>query len=298
LVFGGPPCQGFSVAGKMDPDDPRSQLLWAFMQVVAMTRPQAFVCENVKALAVLDKWAGMRQRLFQLASELGYSYKLVVLNAADFGVPQSRERMFLIGFRDVVEIDDLALQFERYKTIAPTVRDILLPLGVAGSATNQRVCNAKVTIARNPVMRRSPYAGMLFNGQGRPLNPDGYSCALHASMGGNKTPMIDQDHCYFGQDSWVEWYHGHLMAGGAPLATAPKRLRRLTIDEAISIQTFPPDYQFMGSQSSIYRQIGNAVPCDLAQVVATVVANCLVQGEKPRLLPLGNFDQKQLTLAV
>jgi DNA (cytosine-5)-methyltransferase 1 len=280
LVFGGPPCQGFSVAGKMDPDDPRSQLLWAFMQVVKLTRPRAFVCENVKALAVLDKWSVIRQQLFQVARDLGYTYKLVVLNAADFGVPQSRERMFLMGFRDRGAIDDLELQFERYKTTAPTVRDILLPLGVAGSAQNQRVCHAKVTIARNPVMRRSPYAGMLFNGQGRPLNPDGYSCALHASMGGNKTPIIDQDHCYFGQDSWVEWYHGHLMAGGAPLATAPKRLRRLTIDEAIRIQTFPPDYQFMGSQSSIYRQIGNAVPCDLAQVVATVVANCLSRGRR------------------
>jgi DNA (cytosine-5)-methyltransferase 1 len=275
LVFGGPPCQGFSVAGKMDPDDPRSQLLWAFMQVVALTRPRAFVCENVKALAVLDKWAAMRQRLLQLVDDLGYRYHLAVLNAADFGVPQSRERMFLIGFRDVADIDDLALQFEPYRQPAPTVRDILLPLGLAGSAQNQRICHAKVTIARNPVMRRSPYAGMLFNGQGRPLNPDGYSCALHASMGGNKTPIIDQDHCYFGQDSWVEWYHGHLRQGGNPLATAPKRLRRLTIDEAIRIQTFPPDYQFMGSQSSIYKQIGNAVPCDLAQVVATVVGNYL-----------------------
>jgi DNA (cytosine-5)-methyltransferase 1 len=108
LVFGGPPCQGFSVAGKMDPDDPRSQLLWAFMQVVALTQPRAFVCENVKALAVLDKWAVMRQLLFQLVSDLGYNYKLVVLNAVDFGVPQSRERMFLIGFRDVADIDDLS----------------------------------------------------------------------------------------------------------------------------------------------------------------------------------------------
>jgi DNA (cytosine-5)-methyltransferase 1 len=298
LVFGGPPCQGFSVAGKMDPDDPRSQLLWAFMQVVALTRPRAFVCENVKALAVLDKWAAMRQRLFQLAQDLGYTYKLVVLNAANFGVPQSRERMFLIGFRDVANIDDLALQFERHKTTAPTVRDILLPLGVAGSETNPRICHAKVTIARNPVMRRSPYAGMLFNGQGRPLNPDGYSCALHASMGGNKTPMIDQDHCYFGQESWVEWYHGHLMDGGTPLATAPKRLRRLTIDEVIRIQTFPPDYQFMGSQSSIYRQIGNAVPCDLAQVVATVISNYLDAGEVPQLPPLMAREAKQLTLAL
>jgi DNA (cytosine-5)-methyltransferase 1 len=277
LVFGGPPCQGFSVAGKMNPEDSRSQLLWTFMKAVALTRPRAFICENVKALAVLDKWDHIRQQLFQLAQQLGYSYQLVVLNASDFGVPQSRERMFLIGFRDIENLPNLESNFDRYKKQSPTVRDIVLPLGVAGSEDNQRVCNAKVTIAKNPVLRRSPYAGMLFNGQGRPLNPDYYSCALHASMGGNKTPIIDEEHCYFGKESWVEQYHRHLINGGSaiPSENAPKRLRRLTIDEALRIQSFPHDYQFFGKQSSIFRQIGNAVPCDLAKVVAEVVREVL-----------------------
>jgi len=301
LVFGGPPCQGFSVAGKMNPDDPRSQLLWSFMQVVKITKPRAFICENVKALAVLDKWSAIRQRLFLCASRLGYKYKLVVLNSSNFGVPQSRERMFLIGFRDIEDISDLEIKFDSYKRQAPRLRDILLPLGVAGSDNNRRVCNAKVTIAANPVMRRSPYAGMMFNGQGRPLNPDGYSCALHASMGGNKTPIIDEEHCYFGQDSWVEWYHSYLIKGGKslPLNAAPKRLRRLTVDEALRIQTFPHDYQFIGKQSSIYRQIGNAVPCDLAQVVAEVVCDYLNNSETilPKLLTIEN-EIRQLQLAM
>ena len=278
IVFGGPPCQGFSVAGKMNPDDPRSQLLWVFMEVVRLIKPQAFICENVKALAVLDKWSEVRQNLFYLANQLGYQYKLLILNASDFGVPQSRERMFFIGFRDVKDINNLEAQFDRHKKLSPIVRDIILPLGVAGSKGNQRICNAKVTIATKPVMRKSPYAGMMFNGQGRPLNPDGYSCALHASMGGNKTPIIDEEHCYFGQDSWVEWYHSYLMKGGAPLSSdaAPPRLRRLTVDEALRLQTFPHDYQFIGRQSSVYRQIGNAVPCDLAQVVAEVIRDFLL----------------------
>lgn len=278
VVFGGPPCQGFSVAGKMNPDDPRSQLLWVFMKAIEFTRPRAFICENVKALAVLDKWSEVRQKMFRSAHQLGYAVKLIVLNSSDFGVPQSRERMFLIGFRDIEDVSALEAQFEQYKKQAPTVRETILPLGIAGSENNQRTCNAKVTMAMNPVMRRSPYAGMLFNGQGRPLNPDGYSCALHASMGGNKTPIIDEAHCYFGQDSWVEWYHTYLMQGGESLSleSAPKRLRRLTIDEALKIQTFPRDYQFIGGQSSVYRQIGNAVPCDLAQVVAKVVRDFLI----------------------
>lgn len=300
LVFGGPPCQGFSVAGKMNPDDPRSKLLWVFMKAVELTKPRAFICENVKALAVLDKWAEIRQKLFRFASQLGYTYKLIILNSSDFGVPQSRERMFLIGFRDIEDISNLEARFDRYKKPAPTVRDIVSPLGFAGSKNNQRVCNAKVTIAAKPVMRRSPYAGMMFNGQGRPLNPAGYSCALHASMGGNKTPIIDEEHCYFGQDSWVEWYHSYLMKGGEPLPldAAPKRLRRLTIDEALRIQTFPHDYQFIGGQSSIYRQIGNAVPCDLAQVVAEVVQDFLSNPEVITPRPLLEREAKQLRLAI
>ncbi len=300
IVFGGPPCQGFSVAGKMNPDDPRSKLLWVFMEAVEFTKPRAFICENVKALAVLDKWAEIRQKLFRFASQLGYRYKLVILNSSDFGVPQSRERMFLIGFRDVEDISNLEAQFDRYKKPSPTVRDIISPLGVAGSKNNQRICNAKVTIAANPVMRRSPYAGMMFNGQGRPLNPDGYSCALHASMGGNKTPIIDEEHCYFGQDSWVEWYHSYLMKGGEPLSldAAPKRLRRLTIDESLRIQTFPHDYKFIGGQSSIYRQIGNAVPCDLAQVVAEVVRDFLCNPGAITPMSFTDHEAKQLRLAI
>jgi DNA (cytosine-5)-methyltransferase 1 len=299
LVFGGPPCQGFSVAGKMNPDDPRSQLLWAFMKAVELTKPKAFICENVKALAVLDKWTEIRQQLFLLATQLGYTYKLLVLNSSDFGVPQSRERMFLIGFRHIEDIDGLEARFKLYQKRSLTVRDIILPLGIAGSENNQRVCNAKITIAANPVMRKSPYAGMLFNGQGRPLNPDGYSCALHASMGGNKTPIIDEDHCYFGQDSWVEWYHSYLIQGGTPLPldSAPKRLRRLTVDEALRIQTFPNNYQFIGGQSSIYKQIGNAVPCHLAQVVAEVVRDYL-DNSRVISLPVMESETEQLRLAV
>lgn len=108
VVFGGPPCQGFSVAGKMNPDDPRSQLLWVFMKAIEFTRPRAFICENVKALAVLDKWSEVRQKMFRSAHQLGYAVKLIVLNSSDFGVPQSRERMFLIGFRDIEDVSALA----------------------------------------------------------------------------------------------------------------------------------------------------------------------------------------------
>ena len=157
------------------------------------------------------------------------------------------------------------------------LREILIPLGRPGTENNNRVCNAKITLAAKPVLRKSPYAGMLFNGQGRPLNPDGWASTLPASMGGNRTPIIDNNHLYFGAESWVENYHRHLMAGGNPygMYDAPSYLRRLTIDEAALLQTFPTDYVFCGPSSKVYSQIGNAVPCDLAYVVAKSVAASL-----------------------
>ena len=157
------------------------------------------------------------------------------------------------------------------------MRDIIAPLGKAGSKTNPHVTNAKITLAAPPILRKSPYAGMLFNGQGRPLDPDAYSSTLHASMGGNRTPIIDEDQLYKGKSAWVSEYHKHLMDGGKPydMDSAPKRLRRMTVDEAHLLQTFPSDFKFLGSKSSVFRQIGNAVPCNLAESVANLTVAIL-----------------------
>lgn len=94
-VFGGPPCQGFSVAGKMDAHDPRSKLVMSFMRAVDIIQPECFVMENVKALAQLSKFEPVRCELFKMAEKSGYRSALLVLNSKDFGVPQNRERMFL-----------------------------------------------------------------------------------------------------------------------------------------------------------------------------------------------------------
>lgn len=274
-LFGGPPCQGFSVAGKMDANDPRSKLVWSYMEAVRFIRPNAFVMENVKALAKLEKFRMVREGLFKEASKLGYNVELVVLNSKDFGISQGRERMFLVGFRD--RPNRFLDLIESRKRPAPKLRDVLLSVGKIGSPTNNRICKAKITTAAAPILRRSPYAGMLFNGQGRPLNLDGHASTLPASMGGNRTPIIDDAALYDNETPWVEGYHAQLMGGDEALEwqSVPNRLRRLSVDEAIAIQTFPRDYKFAGSQSSIFKQIGNAVPCALAEAVASVVFELL-----------------------
>jgi DNA (cytosine-5)-methyltransferase 1 len=278
LVIGGPPCQGFSVAGKMDPTDPRSENVWTFTKVVEKLSPKAFVMENVKALGQLEKWEPLRIELLKKFKKLGYAVNYVVLNATDFDVPQARERVFFIGFKTSSKIiPDLAKMLEPYKKKAITVRQALSVLDKAGTGNNQSICKAKITLTANPVMRKSPFAGMLFNGLGRPVKIDGYCATLPASMGGNKTPIIDEEELYNNKPGWVQKYHSGLLKGESPMEyqIAPERLRRLTVEESSVLQTFPLDYNFLGSQSSKFKQIGNAVPCNLGYNVARMIADCL-----------------------
>ena len=283
LVFGGPPCQAFSVAGKMDLDDPRAKLVETFMQVVAAVEPKMFIMENVKALAKLSKFGGVRQSLFKAALSNNYEVDLVTLNAKDFGVPQARERMFFVGIKNAKSFR-FKDYINRYYQPEVSTKDALAHLGKQGSKNNPATCKAIITLAARPILRRSPYAGMLFNGAGRPINPNCPSPTLAASMGGNRTPIIDERQYYGDGNAWVEDYHVHLTDGGMPydLNSAPPYLRRLTLNEAKVLHSFPSNFVFEGPPSSIYSQIGNAVPCLLSEVVVKALLD-IVNGLLPNL---------------
>lgn len=277
LVIGGPPCQGFSVAGRMDPNDPRSRHVFDFLGLVAKVKPRAFVMENVAALARNRRWADILDRLCELASR-DYKVELVVLNASHWGVPQARERMFLVG----VPQDGPSFALPDAPTVSspPTVRQALESLPRAGEVGNDSLCTAAITLAKNPVLRRSPYAGMLFNGQGRLMGLDRPAPTLPASMGGNRTPIVDEGELYSGEKSWVLEYHRRLFSEkGSVLSSLPleAKLRRITVEEAAVIQTFPRDVPWQGKQSAKFRQIGNAVPPMLAYHVALGVKAALTK---------------------
>lgn len=156
VIFGGPPCQGFSVAGKMDPDDPRSKLIFSFCKVIEIIKPKAFVMENVKALGALAKFEEVRHSLVSRFRNAGYTVTMHILNSKEFGVPQSRERVFFIGVLDGITPVH-SFSFQKFRKNAPTLRDVLLPLGRPGTKNNERICNAKITLAAKPVLRQSPY---------------------------------------------------------------------------------------------------------------------------------------------
>jgi DNA (cytosine-5)-methyltransferase 1 len=232
--------------------------------------------ENVKALYQNKRWAGVRSELVRLADDFGYNTLMALVNASHFGVPQARERMLFIGVRK-----DLGAPVAPIPTTAdypPTVREALSQLPPYGTPGNDSLCTAKITTAKSPVLRRSPFAGMLFNGAGRPLNLDAPSNTLAASMGGNKTPIIDQRLLDI-QDaaSWVIEYHSELWEsnGASVVNDVPKHLRRLTVEEAAAIQTFPLGMKWSGPPSAKFRQIGNAVPPRLGLAAAEAVKSAL-----------------------
>lgn len=275
LVFGGPPCQGFSVIGKMNPDDERSQLIWSFLKAVEIIKPKAFVMENVKALATIKKWENVRESFLKKANELGYGCIPFVINAAEYGTPQKRERVFFVGIKEKNNFEDsLQIRLLGQKRKAPIIRKLFYDLGPAGTEKNPRTCNAKITFAVRPIMRKNPYDCLMFNGIGRPIDPDGYSRTITASMGGNMTLIVDEEYLHDSNaDNWIQDYYNKLVCGDftPEFKEAPSRLRRLTINETKRIQTFPDSYIFAGSKTSIYKQIGNAVPCEMSKTIANAV---------------------------
>lgn len=275
LIFGGPPCQGFSVIGKMNPKDERNQLIWSFLNAVDKVQPKAFVMENVKALATINKWRPVREQFIAEANLLGYGCVPFIINAAEYGTPQKRERVFFVGIKGKSNFaNEIENRISVQKRKAPTIRQLFKDLGPAGTEKNPRTCNAKITFAVKPVMRRNPYDCLMFNGIGRPVDPDGYSRTITASMGGNMTLIVDEEYLHNPTaDNWIQDYYEKLVSGEVipEFKEAPVRLRRLTINETKRIQTFPDSYRFVGAKTNIYKQIGNAVPCEMAKTIATAI---------------------------
>lgn len=251
LVSGGPPCQPFSSGGKrLGATDPRDGLP-TLLATVRVVRPRCVLIENVAGLA-----AGSRRAYFVwLIAELqqyGYVVSSWVLDAADYGVPQHRRRLFIVGL-------------ERESVLPPAQTSAHVSVRDALADVDPGPTNASPVIyAKRPHLRRSPYTGLLFNGSGRPINPDAPAPTVLAIAGGNKTHFLDRE-------GYAIRYHRHLLRGGAPRVGRVPGANRLTVQQSAVLQAFPPGTRWGGTLNSQYRQIGNAVPPPLAQAVAESV---------------------------
>jgi len=259
LVDGGPPCQPFSSGGKRLGVDDERNMIPEFLRALREIAPPVFVMENVPGLAG-GAWRRYLDAFLRDASALGYETHARVLTAAHYGVPQKRRRLFVVG--SMIGPPSLPAPTHGLGTgrLYRAAGEYLRPDTVIGVPNP-----SKVTYAKKPDLRPSPYDGHLFNGGGRAIDLMGLCPTILASAGGNKTPFIDP----LGE---VPRYHAELLRGMPPREGALPGARRITVAEAAIIQTFPEGVTFCGPRSSQYRQVGNAVPPLLARLVGECLA--------------------------
>jgi len=253
IVYGGPPCQPFSTGGLRRGRKDSRDMLPAFLDAVRVLHPAVVFMENVPGLAVKSR-IGYLHNLVNELERLGYRTSWSVLSAADYGVPQKRRRLFVVGARA------FRFWFPRPSHGAMADRAHVPAGDIISEEPLGEPPTSPVVFARYPDIRPSPYAGHLYNGGGRPINMAEPCHTILASAGGYKTHWVDTE-------GVAVRYHSHLMAGGEPWEGQVPGARRITVEESALLQTFPSDLVFAGSRSSQYTQVGDAVPPLLAEVL-------------------------------
>lgn len=282
VLIGGPPCQPFSKSGFWATgdakrlDDPRATTLECYLRILAEARPRAFLLENVEGLAFKGKDEGLQlihDRLAAINKRHGTQYRATIetLNAADFGVPQLRKRVFVIGARDGTSFRFPDRKYVPAEEAVPNGR--ALPHLTAWDALHD------LAEPNDPnVILKGKWADLL------PTIPEGNNYLWHTERGGGE-PLFGWRRRYWSfllklaknKPSWT------LQAQPGP-ATGPFHWnnRRLTMREMARLQTFPPDVEILGSISDAQRQLGNAVPSLLAEILAREIAAQLLGDPKKR----------------
>ena len=278
IMAGGFPCQAFSYAGKgLGFADTRGTLFYEFARLISQVNPKIVIGENVKGLLNHDGGRTLSTIVEELR-KLGYAVQFKVLRAQFLDVPQKRERLIIFGVRNDLELPILF----------PVEKDYTINLRAAfkdvPKSQGQIYSDAKIK-----VMQKVPEGGYW---RDLPLILQKKYMGGSFHLGGGKTGMARR----------LSWDEPSLTLTCNPAQKQterchPTETRPLTIREYARIQTFPDDWEFSGSISSQYRQIGNAVPVNLGFHIGIAIRAML--GKKPKKLPTQClFEQKveELTL--
>lgn len=302
IIIGGPPCQGFSLANKRRgqiKDDPRNKLFYGFVKFINWYSPKAFVMENVKGLLSMSGGEVIKTIVneFSNAGEYGYNVAYKILLASDYGVPQNRERVILIGFRNDLNIKPnfpIPIKLDHPVTVDEAIGD--LPQIAAGQG---------VDVQEYPCEPQNEYQ--------RKMRLNSHYVLNHISMKHTARLIARFEAIKPGQDLLDVWEtHGSLKRGApnekstikfhqnnqrlfgdqpAPTIAAsfqsnfvhPHLNRNFTAREGARLQSFPDDFVFEGMRTKMswekglsqYQQIGNAVPVLLAKAIADSLVNQL-----------------------
>ena len=320
VLLGGFPCQGFSVANtKRSMKDERNYLYLEMLRVLKDKKPKFFVAENVKGLLSLEKGDVMRMILKDF-EEIGYKVNYKLLIASDYGIPQHRERVIIIGNR--IGKENPFPKLENYK---------LSTKEVVGYLADVRTRDKPFQLGNKTIYNHVARTNVSDKFWGRKQKVNQFDICDYLKKwrkdSGWSTKKIDE---YFGYAHTAgHWFRKDNNSGSIPnpedwmglkkllkfddtydkqvteleektivyeqslrisnweepsdtiTATGPEihpnRKRRMSVRECAIIQTFPDDFVFEGSIGSMYRQIGNAVPVDLAYKIASSIYNYVVE---------------------
>jgi DNA (cytosine-5)-methyltransferase 1 len=305
VVFGGAPCQGFSLIGKRALDDPRNQLVFHYVRIVSELQPKYCIFENVKGLT-LGQHVAFLEEVIAALDYAGYDVVLPyrVLNAADFGVPQDRQRLFLMGVRRGLKVPE-------YPQPLPGTVTVWEAIGDVPDADQFEILRANDSV-QTIWKTTAPYARRL-----RGLDPDlgnyGYDRVFDQNL---LTSSMRTEHTALSQQRFLATAHGKtepisrfrklppdglcntLRAGtdsarGAFTSARPIHPflpRVITVREAARLHSYPDWFRFHVTKWHGLRQIGNSVPPLLGRAVASKVLKAL--GRKPskpkQVLDMGN----------
>lgn len=300
IVIGGPPCQSFSLAGNRNVEDARGQLVWRYIEIIKHVKPKAFVFENVTGLLSAKNSNG--EKIFELLKktfiEIGYNIESKVVNAVDYGIPQKRKRVIIVGLKGNVQFEfpqathnENGIGLKKYVSVADALGD--LPSAIDDE-------NGKVSYLCEPQneyqkkMRTYNYVTEHFIPQMSEL--DKYIVS-HVKPGGNymdiptdvKSERIrrlqrDGGHttCYGRmhpeQPSYTINTYFNRPNVGCNIHYSQDRL--ITVREALRLQSFPDSYKIIStSKQGKNLIVGNAVPPLLAEVIAKKLKQVLEDGE-------------------
>lgn len=263
-IIGGPPCQSWSEAGSLRGiNDSRGQLFFDYIRILKNKQPKFFLAENVSGM-LASRHSEAVKNIIQQFEDCGYNLTLTLVNAADYGVPQDRKRVFYIGFRK-----DLKIDFKFPNPTTPNAKDKLTMKDAIGDLVDTPIpalpknkTNGDLEIPNHEYyigaystifMSRNRVRG--WNEQAFTIQASGRQCQLHPQA--PKMKFVEKNKRIF-VPGYEDLY------------------RRLTVRECARIQGFPDDFKFIYTDVDYgYKMIGNAVPINLAYIIACSIKDAL-----------------------
>lgn len=287
VLVGGPPCQGFSIAGPRDMNDKRNSLYLAMVKLADRLKPQAVVLENVPGMLQTNGGIGAK-RIIQDFKEIGYNMTPKLLYAPDYGIPQIRKRVFFVGLRDsdsIFEFPEATVDKEHYVTCEQAIGDLPSLQTedgeiIYGDEIQNYVSNPQSDYQKK--MRKN--SDKVYNHIGSiPIDKTKKMISL-VPEGKNYKALPEEYQGIYKYHEALTRYHSQKPSNtintGHRSHFHYKWNRIPTVRESARLQSFPDDFIFYGNKSQQYRQVGNAVPPMLGQVVAKQLKQYLKRNDQ------------------